>query len=481
MARNRNNYAVQGMFIGPAPGSGFHFIDYSGVLNNDTTGNIYKNHNLLMKIDRLTAFDYDFIVERRDIKSLGTRSLLARPIINSPYAILNFEYMLNGLKNDARLGLDVNFNQFQYPYSGQPFHSGKVCPISGLHERRLLLQVTGDPWWPYVYKDSRNIFIAVSPEGTDLRGAEMNEDFVTPDTLQNIDRNSPGYQVISFGNCYLTSYSTEAAINDIPKSRVSYICDNAAFFTSGSGCQTPAVNTRTREALAGKKFTIPNGFDEGGPSVLQPGDIRLDIKETGTNLDPRDLGLNMTDAKIDKYSISFNLNRDPLRSVGYELPLDRRMTFPVMAEVSFTMTVGDANSGSLIDLANYDRGHNITIKLHNPQCNAPYSLNQIDPRNPGPTAISGAIAIQYEVLDAKFKNITYSDSIGANKRATLDFEAEIDPDNFNHGLFISGLLNIEKLEDFILLEHTAGVNSGDFGYVLAEDGTLLVNNLVPLF
>ena len=54
---------------------------------------------------------------------------------------------------------------------------------------------------------------------------------------------------------------------------------------------------------------------------------------------------------------------------------------------------------------------------------------------------------------------------------------ELDPDNLTNGLFISGVLGVEKVEDFILLE---GGDDDKF-YLQQETNDLFVTNLIPLY
>jgi len=57
---------------------------------------------------------------------------------------------------------------------------------------------------------------------------------------------------------------------------------------------------------------------------------------------------------------------------------------------------------------------------------------------------------------------------------------EVNPDDQTKGLFISGVLGMEKVEDFILLEGTPDGGSDQDGYYLQQEtDDLLVTNLIP--
>ena len=52
---------------------------------------------------------------------MNTRSVLDRPIINPPEVTFSFDYLLSDVSNESKMGLYVNYPQFEEPYSGAPF------------------------------------------------------------------------------------------------------------------------------------------------------------------------------------------------------------------------------------------------------------------------------------------------------------------------------------------------------------------------
>ena len=65
----------------------------------------------------------------------------------------------------------------------------------------------------------------------------------------------------------------------------------------------------------------------------------------------------------------------------------------------------------------------------------------------------------------KLESFNYETSIGDNKTFNASFTVEINPDDQTKGLFISGVLGMEKVEDFILLEGTP-YGEADSGWIL---------------
>lgn len=472
MPQNRIIYPCEYLYLGPSPSSGFHFIHYTGLLNNDHT-NLVQNNNLLQQINRVQNVSFSLAPTRTEVKQLGKRSLVSYPNINSPNIRLDFEYLLNGLANDARIGLNVNYAQYQYPYSGgTPFYANNysVNLLSGLMSRQFT-QPTIDPFFPSPMRDNRNIFLVRCNE-TDQMMKHGKEKLTSPDFMQaGADAESTGYQIFAFGNCYLESYQTQGAVSSIPRSNVSWSCENVAFYLSGSGCNIPAINPQTRQIANTNKFVVPVTYNEGGPYILNPGDIVLNIISSGDSLSG--LGIDFNNVAINNYQISMNFGRDVLNSIGYKCPLDRQINFPVFVDLAFGMTVGDTTSGTFIDILNVDSGYNIALQLRNPYC-APYIHTDESPRQSGPVFTgSSQIAISYDFRNAKFVGINYSTTIGSNKTATLNFRGEIDPDATNKGFYISGLLNIEKINDWLV---------DDDGYVVFDENSdPIVCNLLPLF
>lgn len=473
MPQNRIIYPCELLYVGPSPATGFCFIHYTGLLGNYDT-NLVQSHNLLQNINRVQNVSFSIGTDRPEVKQIGKRSLVSYPNINPPNIRLDFEYLLNGLANDARIGLNINYAQYQQPHSGgTPYYANNfaVNLLSGLMARQLN-QPTGDPYFPAVIRDNRNIFLVRCNE-TDQLIKRGKEKLTEPDfTRDGADSQSTGYQVFAFGNCYLESYKTQGAVNSIPTSMVSWSCENAAFYLSGSGFNIPAINLQTRQIVNSNKVVIPITKNEGGPYILNPGHIVLSIISSGDSLSG--LGIDFNNINITNYQIGMNFNREPLPNLGYKCPVDRQITFPVFVDLSFGMTVGDTTSGTFIDLLNIDSGYNVTLELRNPLCDPPYHTTTGGPRQSGPTFSGlGHTAIRYDFKDAKFMGINYNTVIGSNKTATLSFRGEIDPDVTGKGFYISGLLNLEKLEDFIL---------DDDGYpVFDEDNSPIVGNYIPLY
>jgi alpha-tubulin suppressor-like RCC1 family protein len=150
MARNQIIYNVEDIFIGPCPASGHHFINYSGQLNNnyddisqnytsfqpvapnpsavshtipvDANENIFpRNHNLLKRLDRIQSVSYEIASSRTIINQIGKAASVDRIHLNKPQVNLTFNYLLSSLRNEARMGFNVNYPRTDYPYTGDKY------------------------------------------------------------------------------------------------------------------------------------------------------------------------------------------------------------------------------------------------------------------------------------------------------------------------------------------------------------------------
>tara|TARA_R110001583_G_scaffold22390_7_gene84120 strand:+ start:607 stop:2028 length:1422 start_codon:yes stop_codon:yes gene_type:complete len=473
MARPNVIYNCQALYVGPAPETGYNFIHYTGGNPTNDHSDLYQQLNLLHSIDRIQSVSYSIDVPHTDINQIGTRGLINRPIINYPSVNVNFAYFLCGTKNEARLGLNVNFPRFEYPLEGSPYYSDNlnVSLLSGFFEKNKnrKIKTPAQEFAVNQYRDCRNIYVAVNQEGDDIDRAYFQEDFTLPDLYQGIDENAPNYHLISFGNCYLDSYSTNGEVGSFPMAAVSYTAYNVNFDMSGSGFIAPDIETKSGKLNGSNEVVIPRVLAEEGYSALNPGDITVSTDSFSG------LGVDFDKLHIQSYSIDINLNKEPLPNMGYRFPVDNRPNSPVYASLSLNGIVESGNSGSLVDLVSINSGYDFTIKVDpNSSCTgstgAPINAGAIPIRREDE-------ALRYSFVGAKLENFSYSTDIGGSKTFDASFNVEINPDDRSTGFFISGVLGAEKVEDFILLEG----GSNDKFYLQQETDDLFVTNLIPLY
>lgn len=263
MPRNRINYQVEAIYAGPAPATGFHFLDYNGNLNDDYASGD-NNLNLIRPINRVVAFNYEIQINKTDIQTLGKQSNLARPFVSPPEVNLSIDYLQMGVINEVYLGFYTNYKTLETGNPEPIFPSNyNVCFISGFIDRKLN-RAENELRWPYTYRDCRNIFAVLGNEGSDVNNS-----------VSGVADKS-GVVVMGFGNCYVTSYKTTASVGTIPKASVNYVCENITISNSGSGISTPAVNPFNYSGV-NKKAIIPSNYQGTSLPALLPGDISIEL------------------------------------------------------------------------------------------------------------------------------------------------------------------------------------------------------------
>lgn len=435
MSKNRIIYNQVGTFIGPCPSTGYHFLGGSGNSVNSMTDyaygvNIYS-YNLVQPLIRVIQASYGFNESRVDVKSIGNYGTLSRPIIAIPTINLQLSYYSMGLINESRLGFI--FNQPSGNTStNKPLFSNNACPISGFIDRKYN---SGYPSfsntinsnhinynWPLTSRDCHNIFIATSNDYDDLNYKKISSSPVLNGTQSNILTNN--IHTYAFGDCYLNSYKFSAQIGQIPQVDVDFTCHNLVCYDGGSGNIIPSINPKDMSIRSGITFNLPPPYTGLQPSVLLPSDISLNISN---NNYPLNFPFILSDIKIQGFSFNLDLNREPLTNLGYKLPLDRRINFPVFCSLDINAIVGDIDVGNFSNFVNQDDTYDVNIKLN-------FHKNIL---------FSGT-AINFSFFGSKFQNISISESIEQKRMVSLSLMAEINPLDFNNGFFISGQLGIPQ-------------------------------------
>ena len=158
MKKNRVIYNSQAVYIGPSPASGYHFINAAGQLNNETNFAV-DNYNLIKRINGITNFDYNITLPREEFKQLGKSKIADNTIINNPTVEVNFEYYLNGVTNEARMGFNVNHEYSDVSKSGQLAFPNNFSNFifSGLNIFDTSGPTLESPFWPGDNRSNKNM------------------------------------------------------------------------------------------------------------------------------------------------------------------------------------------------------------------------------------------------------------------------------------------------------------------------------------
>lgn len=323
------------------------------------------------QLHRVQSCTHGFNIARQNISQFGMLAPISREINDAPTVSLDFSYYLTNALNEYRLGFVVD---------------GSVSAISHLLDKS---------------EDEKNYYLAQSDEGVDAVG----------DT-------DTGRQVIGIGNGFLSSYSTEAAVNGFPTSTVRVEALNIASYVSSTGQRTPAVNPSDGSQL-NFLFTLPTAISgvAGQVPIIKHGDIAMSLTSAV-------VGVDINDVKIQRYALAFNLNRESLNKLGSKFAFAKELTFPIAVTLTVDVLVGDLMSGSLADILCNDQFYNLGVDLRKPVCTG-----------------TGPLAVHFDLKNAKLDSQNYNSTIGPSKTATLVWGATIGAANdLANGLFMSGTL-----------------------------------------
>jgi hypothetical protein len=321
------------------------------------------------QLNRVQSANYSFEVSRQDINQYGQLASIDRIILEQPTVNFDFSYYLNSGENEANLGLSVATGVGIIATAGTPALSGILTNN----------------------KDTNNYYILTVGEGKDA----------------NIDGKTGG-KTIGIGNGFLSSYSMEASVGNIPTVSINGEGMNMRFYADISGT-LPTINPEDGSSVAGT-FTIPSPVTGDGYSALRPGDVDLTIAGA--------TGVVSSDLKIQKASVKFDLGRDPIQKLGSRFAFTREIKFPVTVTLSVDAIMGDVEAANLADIINNDSAkHNLQIKINQPNTDTE--------------------AISYVLRGAKLDSQDFSSSIGDNKSVTMNWSAQIGgPNDQVGGLFI---------------------------------------------
>ena len=265
-----------------------------------------------------------------------------------------------------------------------------------------------------------NFYIATSPDGVDLNQTGAGA------LLDSSDR------VMGVGNCYVSDYSVELAVGSLPTVNVTVegANMNSAPFDASKSIPSPAVD-QTDGSIYQHRVKLPDPTQDGGITgtigsgtitALRPGDVTLTLGDVnGMSL----VQLTGDDgAHVQSASISLPLSRSPIDRLGSRFPFAREVDFPVTATMNISAIVADSQAGNLANLLNSGvQEASIMIK-----------------------DTEGADAIQYKMKGLKVDSQSFSSSIGSNKTVDITFSTQIGgPNDVLNGVFMSGINGVHKV------------------------------------
>lgn len=363
MARNRTIYNVLALYASQVSATGMQ----TGASD-------------IKQLSRVQSFDEDFTRNFTDVNQFGNLAAIDRIEVENPDVTASFSYYLTNGQNEENLGLNVYG-------SGTASTDLRSC-ISG-----LLTKAT----------DEKNYYLLIVEEGNDAAGYAGSKS-----------------GVIGVGNGFLTSYSVNAAVGEIPTADVEIEGLNVRVYGNVTGnAVIPAINPVDGANLTGRFFKLPAATSITGadiPTALQPGDIIFSLASNQT------IGFDGADLKVQDFTLSFDLARTPLQKIGNRFAFSREIDFPVTASLEVNAEVGDLADGNLADLLCGESEKEFTILMKEAGC-----------------AANKDTALAYVFKGAKLVSQSFSSAIGDNATMTATYEVQLGgPQDTAKGIFISG-------------------------------------------
>ena len=360
------------------------YTTQTGVLVNPNSG---IEATQLHRINNFT-FEVDIAGSRQDIREFGQLARIGSLINSDLTPTCSFDYYLTDGENEAHLGFEVK--------NSITGNSPNVQAISGF--------LTEDPR----YKE-RNIFVATVGEGNDAFDVDS---WTNPAEVD----------VVGFGNAFITEYTVNLAVGEIPSATVSFDCGNIQFYTGAySGLANPSIQpSNGAKADTGTlKLPVPSTGDSN-VDVLRDGQITVDL-QSNTALGVG--GVDLSTLHPQSVTISVPLAREALNELGSPLPYARVLTFPIETTVAISAITANQKEGSIASLLTGCAGQeqrDIRITLKDRCDNSTSRLVYI---------LKGA------VLDSQ----NFSQDLDGNETVDLQFSAQIGGANTQTaGIFMSG-------------------------------------------
>lgn len=362
MARNRVIYQSEALYVGPTGSAGA------------TADQLIRVQDVSHSVD----------IARQDVNEFGKLAALSREVVEPPSVGTDFSYYLGNGVNESGLGFSVN---------GWG-HTAPVNCISGLigEDRDLIL---------------KNYYVKTVPEGDDAAANTETE----------------ANSVIGIGNGFITDYTINAAVGDIPSVSCSVEAANMNFVTGTTAAgvftipasQNPAINESNGQGIS-QAVTLPvSSTGSMGFAALRPGDITLSLGAAELGMG----GAKLADLHVQNFSFNIPVGRSSLNEIGNKYPYFRAVDFPVVATMSANAILADITAGNLSGVLCSSETRDIT---------ANFKLN-----------CSATEAFRITLKGATLDSQNMSSSIGDNKTVDLTFSAQMGgPQDVTAGVFMSG-------------------------------------------
>ena len=334
----------------------------------------------LTQIPRVQNVGVQFNVPRQDVQIIGQMDRIDNIIASAPEVTCNIDYIALDGKAEDVLGFSTkNLN---------------TTFISGFLDKTT---------------DEKNYYLLLAREGYDAIGS-------TDSTNNN---------VVALGNGYVTNYSLNMSVGDVPRSSVSISAHNFATYNGTSGKANPAISPETDALIGANPFTLPTAVAYTGtaiPSSLRSAELFLSLPSDAS------VGDYMSGAgkiHVNSVGISLPINRTPITELGHFYPIAKKYTPPTPITVSIDGLAGDVSEDSIAALRCNDGTYNFRVNMCKPNCGG----------------MTGTPSMIWDVKGVKLDSRDFSIGVGggaATVRLTFSTQASAIGTNTSRGIFMSG-------------------------------------------
>ena len=261
----RRIYQSDLLYVGPTGSNPATGALQSNAVWGNISGSIYNGTNYIAELFRIQKIDNGWNRKLKTLNQFGQLSQVDLVPIDPPEVTFSISYVQSSLANEDLMGFNVN----------KAGDSIVVGCLSGILTNQNV---------------PKNYFVKSTLEGTDAINTNPNE-----------------YDVISYGNAFIASYSAQGRVLDFPTVDVSFSALNTQaqhLYQNLTGLQaiTPAIYPQNGTNITGWGYQLPTGTTSynnlgltnvSGLSVLRPGDMVLNL-----GLNAGDGFFNPSDIKI---------------------------------------------------------------------------------------------------------------------------------------------------------------------------------------
>lgn len=339
-------------------------------ITDPMTGNSMVSGHHLHRVDTF-SFEMDLAGARQDVREFGQLARIGTINLTEINPTLSLGYFLGDGENELALGFQKSTTAVK----------GQMC--SG--------QLKEDP----ILKE-RNVFLLTVEEGEDAFN-------LTNGTMKAAEHK---HDVVGFGNCFITSYSANFSVGDIPRADVEMQASNVVFYTGiNSGIINPSLDLEGQRSHTGiVQLPAPSTGSEV-PLVLRPQDVTVSFAD---GADGKSLigGPSFSQLPVQSASIELPLAREVIEALGNELAYAKLLEFPIDVTMNISSLTRDFASGALeyaLTGTAEDNKTNITLDVKN-----------------GPTS-----QVKYILSGAVLDNQSFSQGLDDNETVDLTFSAQI--------------------------------------------------------